>query len=225
MSVGVARDVLRMVGPARTVLHVVPWLVRRRYIFYALTLPVADRSSSGGVDLTIATDQDLARLAWIRPQMYTLSQIEERIRDGHLPLIARRGEAVVHIRWVFTRTVYVPYLRRRLVLEDGDVLLDEIYTLPEWRRTGVERAVAVAMPPLLYRMGYRRVLGIVASWNLAPQRVAESFGYVRLGSCGYWTLPGLRRHIWEGAVEERPDGMVIVGRRAPAGREHTTGVV
>ncbi|MDQ7859275.1 MAG: hypothetical protein QN174_03400 [Armatimonadota bacterium] len=226
MHLGGVRDVLRVVGPRRFIFEVVPWTVRRRYVFYALTLPAATRPSSlDGFRLEPATEADLPLFVAARPERYTLPALAQRLRDGHLAFVGRVGEAVVHLRWVFTRTVHVPYLGRQIVLEGGDVLLDEIYTMPAWRRKGVEGAVAVAMPRMLHAMGYRRILCAIASWNLAPQHVAAAHGYVRLGSGGYWALPGRRRYFWEGAVEDRFDGTLILGRPAGAGRERAGVVV
>lgn len=223
---GGVRDVLRVVGPRRFITEVVPWAVRLRYVFYALALPAAARPLLlDGFRLDLATDADLPLFVAARPERYTLPMLTQRLRDGHLAFVGRVGAAVAHLRWVFTRTVNVPYLGRRIVLAGGDVLLDEIYTMPAWRRRGVEGAVAVAMPRMLHAMGYRRILCAIASWNLAPQRVAAAHGYERLGSGGYWALPGLRRYFWEGMVEDRPDGTLVLGRWADVGRERREAVV
>jgi GNAT superfamily N-acetyltransferase len=219
VHLGGVRDVLRVVGPRRFIFEVVPWAVRRRYVFYALTLPAAAQPPAlDAFRLDLATEADLALFVAARPERYTLPALTQRLGDGHLAFVGRVGESVAHLRWVFTRTVDVPYLRRRIVLDRGDVLLDEIYTMPAWRRKGVEGAVAVAMPRMLHEMGYRRILCAIASWNLAPQRVAAAHGYVRLGSGGCWALPGLRRYFWEGAVEDRPDGTLLLGRRREGAR-------
>lgn len=226
MLLGGVCDVLRVVGPRRFLFEVVPWAVRRRYVFYALALPAATRPSPlDGFRLDLATEADLPLFVAARPERYALPALAQRLRDGHLAFVGRVGEAVAHLRWVFTRTVYVPYLRRRVVLEGGDVLLDEIYTVPAWRRRGVEGAVAVTMPRMLHAMGYGRILCAIASWNVAPQRVASAHGYVRLGSGGYCALPGLRRYFWEGAVEARPDGTLVLGGGVRGGRERAGAVV
>jgi RimJ/RimL family protein N-acetyltransferase len=200
------------------------WLVRRRYLFYAWTLAPVDRidgssahaalvrgahRKSAPVTFALAEQPDLAGIMRARPRVYELADLQRRLRDGHLALIGRHGESIIHIRWIFRGAAYAPYLLRRLVLAPGEAFLDEVYTVPAWRRKGVETAAAMAMRDALGGVGVRRVYCAIASWNRVPQRVAEALGYERIGAGGYWNLGGLKRFFWDGALQDSRDGLVV----------------
>lgn len=221
-----AVEIACQVGAITVVRDVLPWLVRRRYVVIALTLPPArpaapatrpigaaarsTASAARNLTLEVVGEADVDAVAAFRPTLYTSAGLRERLRQGHVGLVGRIDGRIVHSRWLFVGTVWLPYLRRRLVLAPDDVYLDEAYTHPAWRQRGVMTAVGDAMPAHLAARGVRRVLAMVAAWNRAPQRTAAAFGYRIVGTVGYWLVPGPRRLLVAGRVRELGGGVVIV---------------
>ncbi len=212
MRISAALDVLRNIGAARFLVEIPPWLLRPTYNFIAVD-PSAVRPLGGAripFRLDVAGEGDLGDMLAARPGFYTLPQVQARLREGHLGFVGRSQGRVVHVRWVFVGSVYLPYLSRRLVLAPGEGFLDEIFTLPAFRRQGVLTAAAGEMTQLLQARGFRRIIGAMAAWNRVPQRVSEAQGYRRVGVGGYWNLFGYKRFFWRGLLESR-DGDLYVG--------------
>jgi hypothetical protein len=207
-----AYDALRTLGVRRFFLEIPPWIVRRCYFIYSMTPADAEPPVPCRVPfrLDAVREDDIPHLMAVRPGFYTETTVRARLRGGHLGFVGRSGDEIVHLRWVYVREVYLPYLFRRLVLAPGDGYLDEVYTARWWRGKGVETAAAYAMQRVLRARGYRRVICAIASWNLTPQRIAERQGYVKIGTAGYWVLPGVRKFFCHGHLDGRsPDSLVV----------------
>jgi len=200
-----ACDVLRMLGPGRFALEIPPWVLRRQYVFY--TVDPGDVPQTTGHDngfaLTLLSEEDLPAVVAVRPDTYTLAQLRARLRAGHLAFAVRRRDEIVSVRWIFVDSVYLPYLSRRLVLAPGEGFLDELYTMPRWRRKGAVTAAGQQIYGILHRRGFHRISCAIAAWNHLPQRLAEEIGYARVGRGGYWAVAGYRKYYWEGGLEER----------------------
>lgn len=216
MSLITARDTFNQIGAKRFLLEIPPWLVRRRYIFYAGFYA----GSPAGVaapapppfpfSLDPVIEGDLHQLVALLPNLYTLPQLRARLQQGHLVFMGRSEDTIVHIRWVFVGSVYLPYLSRRLVLAPAEGYVDEMYTVPAWRRKGVETAMAVEMPGALRARGIRRIIGAIAAWNRVPQRMAEVHGLRQVGSGGYWNILGYKKFFWDGSVRDYGDGNLSI---------------
>lgn len=200
-----ARDVLRQLGPTRFSLEIPWWLLRRSYVFYTIdprNVPQPEARDTA-FPLTLITEEDLPDVISVRPGMYTLPQLRARLKAGHLGFAVRAGSEIVSSRWVFVREVHLPYLARRVVLGAGEGFMDELYTAPQWRQKGAVTASGQQIYRLLQARGFRRINCAIAAWNLLPRRLAEAFGYTRVGSGGFWSIAGYRKYFWEGGVEER----------------------
>jgi hypothetical protein len=208
-------DVFRQIGAKRFLLEIPPWLVRRRYIFYAglyTGSPADVVAPQFPYRLDPVLEGDLHQLVALRPDVYTLPQLRARLQQGHLAFVGRSGGTTVHVRWIFVGSVYLPYLSRRLVLAPGEGYLDEVYTVPAWRRRGVETAAAVQMRTALHARGFRRIICAIAEWNRTPQQVGEAQGNERVGSGGYWDILGYKKFFWDGSVRDHGNGDVSVGQ-------------
>jgi GNAT superfamily N-acetyltransferase len=201
-----------MLGARRFLLEIPPWVLRRRYLIYSMAPADAFPPYPCRVpfQLDVAREEDIPHLAALRRDLYTVVQLQRRLREGHLAFVGRCGDEIVHQRWVYVNAVYVPYLFHRLVLEPDEGYLDEVYTVPRWRGAGVETAAAYAMQRVLRARGYTRVICSIAAWNLTPRRIAERQGYTRIGTAGYWALPGLRKFFWHGVREDRARNEITV---------------
>lgn len=199
-----AVDVLRMLGGRRMLLEMIPWLLRRCYYLYAMVPTAAAPPVSCPVPfrLEIVREEDIPHIVALRPGFYTEAQLRARLLQGHLGFVGRSGDAIVHLRWVFVGTCYVPYLARWIVLAPGEGYLDEVYTVPQWRQKRIGIAAAFAMQQMLHARGFTRISCAIATWNRWPQRIAQLQGYVRVETVEWWALPGVQR-IFGSAVSDR----------------------
>ena len=78
------------------------------------------------------------------------------------------GGRIVHTGWVTTIPKHEPYLRRKLILQAGDIFLYDHYTQPSHRSLGLARARDVHVLHHYREKGYRRSLAIVAVENRSP---------------------------------------------------------
>lgn len=216
MRLTTALDALREIGTRRFVTDIPPWLVRRRYLFYALALSdaVAPTPSQIPFRLDPVVEDDLPRLLSVRPGFYSLPQLQTRLQQGHLAFVGRSLETIVHLRWIFVGSVQLPYLARRLVLAPGEGYLDEVYTVPAWRRKGVEGTAAYEMQRAMHHRGFRRIICAIAAWNWIPRHVAEAQGYEQVGVGDYWNILGHRRLVVDGFVRDHRDGDLSVATSA-----------
>jgi hypothetical protein len=63
----------------------------------------------------------------------------------------------------------------------------------------------------VWERGFERIVCAIAAWNRTPQRVAEGYGYRRVGSFGYWNILGQKRFFRDGAVQDSRNGDLRIG--------------
>lgn len=165
-----ASDLFKEHGWMRFVGDIIPWLFHRRYIFYSQPIddPVLLYSCQIPFRLEQVKEKDFPHLIKLRPGFYDLSLIRKRIKEGHICFLGWSGQKPIHIRWIFVRSLYLPYLHRTLILYPGEVYRDEAFTLPDYRRKGVYSYAGYLMRYALKELGYNRLFCMFASWNLSP---------------------------------------------------------
>jgi hypothetical protein len=220
---GVGLDLLRMHGLPKFAFRILPWLLRRRYFLYELNLAslgVVDEVTAR-VRLTEAGPADIPLLLGIRPGYYDVDLLGERFRRGHLCFIGWLGDRAVHLRWAFVGSCQVPYLRRALVLAPGEILSDEVFTVPGFRGEGIYQVCADLSRALLRRRGFRRYLAFFASWDGFLIQAAGRKGMMPIGEAR-WTLgPACRRLRLRGALREMGEGRISVDADQRPGPDST----
>jgi GNAT superfamily N-acetyltransferase len=77
-------------------------------------------------------------------------------------------------------------------LRSDQIFMVDEYTVPEFRRRGITRQMAIAMAPLLLELGYREVLGIHRTDNHDTVAAARAKGIPRIGTvtrtCLLWRI-------------------------------------
>jgi GNAT superfamily N-acetyltransferase len=130
-------------------------------------------------------------------------EIEARFERGHRCFAAFLDGRIVHAGWVATGRVYVPYLRRDLILLPGDIYLYNHYTLPEYRGYGLAKARGVHVLRHYQNEGYTRSSGVIAAENRAGFGPVKPTGYRPIGIYSYLRL-GLWQHYWQQAWTDEP---------------------
>jgi ribosomal protein S18 acetylase RimI-like enzyme len=110
---------------------------------------------------------------------------------------------IVQVGKVATERVYVPYLRRDLILQPSDVYVYGSFTLPAFRGYGLAPARAVQMMHHYRNQGYRRMVCLVAVENMSGLRVVEKLGYCSVGLCSCLRF-GPWQHAWQRTWIEEP---------------------
>ncbi len=207
-----AADLIREHGPFRFTFRLLPWLLRRRYLAFTqwLTdLPVPSAAPEG-LTLSLAEPADVDALARFRRGFYSAALVEHRLREGHLCFLAREGGRLVHVRWFFTGSVFLPYLGRTLVLAPGEVYSDEAFTSPRDRGRRVHSRAGILIRLRLREMGFLRYTNLVASWNASPLRTMARLGAAPVGECRRTGFPGRRRLSYSGGVREAGEGRIAI---------------
>lgn len=202
MTVG--RDLWRIHGTAKFFGRILPWTYHRRYLLYegspALELPAFPTSIP--LRLAVAEPEDMPLLLSARRGYYDLRQLHRRLSQGHVCFIAWHGREPIGIRWAFRGSVHLPYLSRTLVLGPTEVYFDEVYTVPHFRRRGVDDQNYRFMLSWFKAQGFRTHLCLLTSWDTYLHRRYESFRMRRTGEIRRVGFPGGKRYRLEGRLRE-----------------------
>ena len=206
-----ARTVLREMGPLPFLTKVLPWSFRRRYIFYSekIRIPEAYPHFPARFRFGIAGKEDLDSLMSLRKGYYKKEMLERRLDMGQICFLGWSGKELVHIRWLFLGTFYVPYLRRKIVLGPDEVFGDEAYTAPDFRKQNIYAGGGRLMRIALLERGFKRFTVATASWNASARQAVLKAGSTEIASFGYWTWLGTKGFFWSGGIEVGDDGTII----------------
>lgn len=183
-----AADIIRDYGWGTFLFRAAPWLVSRRYHVHAgpLSRPVdGGPAREGEFRMEIVRGGDIKEVVGLRPWYYTPRIVAERLEEGHVCFLGWSGGKPVHVRWIFNKSVFLPYLGRSIALGPGEAYSDESFTRPEFRRRGLTHQAFQILMRRLPGLGYRRLIALVVPWNEATRKILETNGIRRVGTCGY----------------------------------------
>jgi hypothetical protein len=171
----------------------------RRMILMVRPLDATTPSFSPRLPVTfeMLTERDLPAYERFRSGQGVTSIQGCLARGGRCFAVYHEGR-IVHAVQVATGQVYVPYLRRRLILQAGDVYSYDSFTLPGYR--GYELAPARAVHVMRYyrQEGYQRMVCLIAVENKAGRHVMQKLGYQSLGLYNYLRIGPWQRHWQQG---------------------------
>lgn len=154
---------------------------RRMILFvYPLdgTIPVLQSRLS--VNITILTERDLEAYHKYRPDR-SLKEIRARLTRGDQCFVCWYEDRIVDAGWVATGRVYVPYLRRHLVLTPGDMYNYDAYTLPAFRGLNLFMARNSYVARYNQKERYLRSLALIAVENKASRNTLYRSGVRPIG--------------------------------------------
>ncbi len=147
--------------------------------------------------ITPLRGEDLPAYLQHRPDQCS-NEIRMRIAQEDECFAAWHEGRIVHTGWVTTIPKHEPYLRRKLILQPGDIFLYDHYTQPSHRSLGLARARDVHVLHHYQEEGYRRSIAIVAMENKVAFRAFKALGYRSIGM-----FKCLRFGPWQWTWEER----------------------
>jgi len=163
--------------------------------------PIDDTISEPNLRLPIVITrlrrEDLPAYLQHRPDQHS-DVIRMRIAQGNECFAAWHEGRIVHTGWVTTIPKHESYLRRKLILQPGDIFLYDHYTQPSHRSLGLARARDIHVLRHYGEEGYQRSMAIVAIENKAAFRQFKALGYRSIGM-----FKCLRFGPWQWTREER----------------------
>jgi hypothetical protein len=182
------------------------WLIRPSYRILVRDL-AGPLPEPGRSDLSCArlTEGDVPMLLEADP-LLTRAEIRRRLRDGEECYLYCLGPDLAHYRWETTRPTYLPYIGKTARPLADDVFACGAFTVPRYRRRGVQSAACLLSLARQRDADLRRSITDVAWWNTPSLRVErDKAGRSVAGAIGYWRL-GLSRHYQAtGRVRLGPD--------------------
>lgn len=205
-------DMTQEFGWPKILTEILPWLIYRRYQFFSQKIEVPSDIPGAGIPFHLSSvkENDIDEIMTLRKGFHDLDILRHRLREGHICFLGWNRERLIHIRWIFTHSVYLPYLHRTLVLRSGEVYGDETYTLPEFRRHGVLVHAGFLVRKHLKELGYRRIICAAASWNSFIQKYAERMKYFKVGEAGYLNLAGYKKFFSRGGIKELNSKEIVI---------------
>lgn len=203
-KVHIMSDLVQEFGLSKFSTRILPWLLCRRYFFFSQTIETSSGVPRSVIPfhLTEMKEDDFKSLMQLRVGFHNPDIIRRRLREGHICFLGWSERSLIHARWIFVRSVYLPYLHRTLVLGPGEVYGDETYTVPKFRRQGFLLNAGFLVRERLKELGFRRITCAVASWDSFIQRYAERIHFEQVGEGGYLDLLVLKKFFWRGKVRE-----------------------
>ena len=212
-KLSIAADLVRGVGLNKFVREILPWHFSRKYVFYSMGLnpkmesvPLPEstekRQAPPDFRLELAGLSDLPHILTARPHYYTEEQLKMRFQAGHMCFIGWIKNEPVHLRWHYVHSIYLPYLKRNLMLSERQVWADEGYTRPEYRRRGIFAHAGILITRVLADMNYQRLSCAFASWNKTPLRIDRERGMKPVGEILYRNYLVHHTYRYSGSVKE-----------------------
>ena len=198
------------------------WLMRREFLVTVkdLTGPLPPVAPSPGVAWRLLTAAEIPQLVTSSPTL-TTAEVWRRLRDGQECWVGWMDDIPAHWRWETCAKTHVPYLRHAVHPLDGDLWIVDVYTHPAQRRRGIYTAATVTTMHRARERGHRRLIGLIAAWNLPVRRIAEEeLRRSVVGTVGYWTVGRGRPPLVTGRVRLDESGHLFVpvdeGARLPS---------
>ncbi|MBN1222538.1 MAG: hypothetical protein JXB23_04780 [Candidatus Aminicenantes bacterium] len=191
---------------------IVPWVFVRRYVFCSKSIsePIPESPSAVPLRLELATEKDLPALMALRPHYYELQVLQKRMQEGHLCFLGWSLDSPIHVRWVFVKSLYLPYLHRTLLLSSKQVYFDEAYTSPEFRGRKIFSMAGNRVRLRLWELGYKSEISIFASWQACSQTLAARIECEKVGEAKIVNWLGLRKFYWKGSIQNHGDGKISI---------------
>jgi hypothetical protein len=181
----VCRDWLRLLA-----MKTVTTFYRRMVLVVRPIDPIPDLQPRLPVILRVLSKEDIPAYRIFQPNQ-SVKEIDERFERGDCCFAAFHEGRIVTAGWVTTNRIYVPYLRRDLILLPGDIYVYNYYTLPEYRGNNVGVVNGLFIRRYYKKEGYSRSVALIAAENRAGSGLVKSAGYRSVGlyAClrlGFW---------------------------------------
>ncbi|MCR4405525.1 MAG: GNAT family N-acetyltransferase [Anaerolineae bacterium] len=180
-------------GASRWLIEVLALLPYRHieYIVFVRSLrePLPVVTPRLPVTLRPATEADLTRFQGLVPPS-EIRYFSQRLAHARHCFLALDGEQLAAYCWATTQVEsHVDNLE--LKLQPGDVYVDDAFTVPAYRRQGIQTAVHLYRLQYMKDRGCQRAILIVSEDNVASQQLVRKLGYQEIDRLSF------RRILWK----------------------------
>jgi ribosomal protein S18 acetylase RimI-like enzyme len=138
---------------------------------------------------------DLARFeGLVRPS--ERHYFRQRLTHGRRCFLALDNNNLAAYCWATTQVEF-EIDNLEISLQPGDAYLDDAYTVPAYRRLGIQSALHVYRLRYLLNIGCRRAVLIVRTTNTASQNLVGKLGYHQVDRLSF------RRLLWKRSYHYR----------------------
>lgn len=172
----------------------------RRMLFMSYSLSgIRIPVYNAGADVTfgVLEPNDIDSYLHFRPASHRRG-IEKRMVHGDRCFVSWHDGEIVDACWTATGTIYVPYLRRFMLIPEGDVYSYDSFTAPSHRGRGIYMARNSFTARTHQAEGFKRSIALVAFENYAAWLILSRSGLKTLGAYHYLRAP-LKGIYWETA--------------------------
>lgn len=158
---------------------------RIEYIIFTRSLEDPLPSFEARLPLTyhVAEPDDLSYLRGIvLPSQ--LEYFSKRLAHGRICILALYQDNVTAYGWLAGK---VDFERDNLELrlEPGDAYIDDLYTLPAYRRQGIQTGLHLQQLQYLQERGLKRAVSIVAVDNIPSRKMFEKIGWQEIAHLSF----------------------------------------
>jgi hypothetical protein len=175
-----------------------------------LSTPMPPLRHIPGIVIRQASNSDVDLLDHVEGADRLRAQAEDRLSRGHIWFIATEESTgkLAHYRWVSTTTAFIPELNRQLVVGPRQAYFYDLYTLPEFRRRGIDGYSRHLSYTHLYRhFDIDRVIVYICADNHASLSAARPW-LRQIGRVWYVQASRCETRLfmlsWKGMPELRP---------------------
>jgi len=183
-------------------------LIIERFLVYVRTMNKPITISKPRVEVTIrkATLTDMHRFVESMPWMVPsdIKLYSRRLKNSRICFIALDKERIVSYSWLsfeFSRLLDGSDLHPPVMLRCGWAYGYDAYTLPEYRRAGLARALSNSKLEYCRKKGYERAVSLVSERNIASRRMVEKGGARPFKKIKFIKIFGFQRWRYENINE------------------------
>jgi GNAT superfamily N-acetyltransferase len=204
-------EVRRAVGVARLGPALARGLAVREYLVTeSLLSPSTVPALPGTVRVGPLRESDVPAARAMNPAL-SVDEVRRRWREGQSWTGWWVAGTLAHWRWDSPGPAHLSYLGRSARPLAGDLWVVEVFTRPDYRNRGLYSASTAHAFAAAHAAGYRRVIGLVASWNRPALHVmVDKWRRVPVGTIRETGIGPWRRMIVRGRVRADGAGAVFV---------------
>ena len=123
---------------------------------------------------------------------------QDRLSRGDIFFVARAGNQIVHQTWISFEDKWMPLLNKKIVLEEREAYLYQVYTASEYRGRHILTAVISKVLRHLKAQGYKRLFFLVDLKAHQSTRAYEIISGTNKGTIiSYWRILGYRNYRYQ----------------------------
>ena len=123
---------------------------------------------------------------------------QDRLSRGDIFFVARAGNQIVHQTWVSFEDKWVSLLNKKIVLEEREAYLYQVYTALEYRGRHIFTAVVGKVLRYLKAQGYKKIIFLVDLKAPKSKRAYQRVIGLDAGTIiSYWRILGFRNYRYQ----------------------------